>query len=129
MKRKTIEMLEKILEAKENRGYYDQECLLKAGFTDEEMREASNEPYNYVQSNGTYYYLTKESFEFLQRHHLLESTKSLKNLIEKMDEHTSKINKEMLKHTKTMKNLTWVILAFTIVNLILIGSQLYFSII
>ena len=74
-------MLEKICGARESRISYDSKYLLKHGFTNEEMMEAGNEPYNYIQSNGGTYKLTKEGFEFLQRHHLIESTKSLKNLI------------------------------------------------
>jgi hypothetical protein len=45
----------------------------------------------------------------------------------KFDETSTRLNEQMLSHTKTMKLLTWAILAFTIFNLILIAIQIYLS--
>lgn len=43
----------------------------------------------------------------------------------RFDETSTQLNQQMLGHTKTMKSLTWAILGFTIVNLILISIQIY----
>lgn len=54
-----------------------------------------------------YFQLTKEGYDLLQLHT------------------TTKLSKEMLNHTKTMKNLTWAIFIFTLINLVFIGIQIY----
>ena len=54
-----------------------------------------------------FFQLTKKGYEFLQIHI------------------NSNLNREMLRHTKVMKNLTWVILGFTLINMVLIGTQIY----
>jgi hypothetical protein len=53
------------------------------------------------------YELTEKGYNLLQNHN------------------NTLISKEMLLHTKTMKKLTLAIFIFTIINLILIGVQIY----
>jgi hypothetical protein len=60
--------------------------------------------------NKTDFNLTEKGYNLLQQHINI------------------KLSHEMLKHTKTMKKLTWAILIFTLINLILIGVQIYFII-
>lgn len=43
----------------------------------------------------------------------------------RFDETSTRLNQQMLERTITMKKLTWAILGFTIINLILIGIQIY----
>lgn len=60
-----------------------------------------------LKGQAEFFQLTKEGYGLLQIHT------------------NTRLSKEMLNHTKTMKNLTWVIFIFTIINLVLIGVQIY----
>ena len=66
-------------------------------------------------NEGNVLHLTPLGYQTLKAHYSLEASK-----------YSNKTNQEMLKHTKRMKSLTWWILVFTIVNLIMMGTQIYF---
>jgi predicted RNA-binding protein with PIN domain len=71
----------------------------------------------------------------LQRWYALKATRKLENTIEKtnkditksirdFDNSSTNVSNEMLLHTKVMKNLTWWILGFTILNVFFFVFQI-----
>lgn len=71
------------------------------------------------------YVLTASGYDLLQRWYVLKATREFNEAIRRFDMTSTELSKESLKHTKTMKNLTWAILGFTLANLLFIAIQIY----
>lgn len=60
---------------------------------------------------------------------IIKSNIKLLDLIDKFDKSSTQISKETLEHTKDMKNLTWVILIATLLNLFFFFYQIFGNVI
>lgn len=113
MFKQLIKLLEEIYEINWN-GDTPTEAYLKLKGNKQEVINKANE-LRLIDFGGKpngqaeYFQLTKEGYELLQQH---------TNFL---------LNKEMLGHTKTMKKLSWAMFIFTLINLILIGVQIYLT--
>ena len=74
-----------------------------------------------IKSFGSDYYIEQQGYFLLQQD-------SLNDLIKKLESNSTKLNKEMLKHTITMKHVTWAISILTLINILLIIYQTFFYI-
>ncbi len=135
MDKEILDLLESIYEQRKKGISVDSENLYRT-FDKTLVKKAIH--WKLIGFSGTDYYLTDVGFNTLNQGRISKNTEQLREIMDKMLESikksgeitdnfsasSKKQNKEMISHTKTMKKLTWWILGFTIINLILLAIQI-----
>lgn len=123
MRTKIIKMLRKIQDSKDSLGSPDWNFIRAGGeFNDADINLASS--FGFIAWTGVDFYVTEKGFQHLITYEHLDALNNLNKAIKNMDEASSKLNGEVLTHTKIMTKLTKWLFGFTIANLFLIIVQI-----
>lgn len=141
MRTKIIELLDYIQNLREENSCPSKVSLENKGFSIGDSNEAK--ALGLLEQNSDSFFITDKGYDLLQKYRTIETIKTLKKSIENFDEHSttavnsieksikdfdkssSKINKEMLEHEKTMVFVTKALYFFAILSFILVGFQIY----
>lgn len=123
MRTKIIKMLRKIQDSKDSLGSPDWNFIRSGGeFNDADINLAKS--FDFIDWTGVDFYVTEKGFQYLITYEHLDSLNNLNRAIKNMDEASSKLNGEVLSHTKIMTKLTWWLFGFTIANMALMIVQI-----
>ena len=122
--KKINELLELLSELELKNVLCSESSLKEDGFSKSDLTKASN--WGLIYYDGCHYKITETGYSLLQQHYATNLLKEVNKTIKNFDESSSKLNREMLLHTKEMRNLTQWILGLTIINLLVMLFQIFF---